>query len=63
MPLDAAGFRLISTSVLAYRIVVSTTAVLFVGDIRSSTPTRASPSSPRSRTSRMIPPPGRIRPG
>jgi DNA helicase HerA-like ATPase len=33
MSLDAAGFRLISTSVLAYRIVVPSTAVLFVGDI------------------------------
>ncbi len=33
MSLDAAGFRLISTTVLAYRIVVPSTAVLFVGDI------------------------------
>ncbi|NLX48668.1 MAG: ATP-binding protein [Methanospirillum sp.] len=30
---DAAGFRLISTSVLAYRIVVPSSAILFVGDI------------------------------
>jgi DNA helicase HerA-like ATPase len=33
MSLEAADFRLISTSVLAYRIVVPSTAVLFVGDI------------------------------
>jgi DNA helicase HerA-like ATPase len=33
MSLDTAGFRLISTSVLAYRMAVPSTAVLFVGDI------------------------------